>query len=109
MRQPAVLTDQEIEIIKRGRSDPNIVTNYFFRPKGGTKGYLFDENFDPQGAWQKMFAMMKQRDARISGGIGTGKTTCVGMAACWLALAGHPSRFQVLERCADGPIKPVDV
>ena len=90
MKIPASLTDQEIEILKRGRNDPNVVTNYFFRTHGSASGYLFDENFDPQGAWQKQFVMMRQRNGIVSGGVGTGKTTAIGMGAVWLALVTHP-------------------
>ena len=90
MRTPAVLTDSEIEILRRGRSDPNIVTEYFFRPYGEKRGYKFDENFDPEGAWQKSLITMSQKNAVVSGGFATGKTTTIGMGACWMALEVHP-------------------
>jgi hypothetical protein len=80
MKTPATLTDQEIEILRRGREDPNIITDYFLRPKGGTKGFRFDENFDPVGAWQIPFFFSTQRDRYVSGGVGTGKTIAAAMA-----------------------------
>ena len=73
MKTPATLTDQEIEILRRGREDPNIITDYFLRPKGADKGFRFDEKFDPEGAWQIPFFFSTQRDRYVSGGVGTGK------------------------------------
>ncbi len=70
MRAVPALTDAEIEVLRRGRSDPNIILNYFFRPFGASKGFLLDDNFDEIGAWQKMFATMSQRNGIVSGGFG---------------------------------------
>jgi len=80
MKTPATLTDQEIEILRRGREDPNIITDYFLRPKGSDKGFRFDENFDPEGAWQIPFFFSTQRDRYVSGGVGTGKTVAAAVA-----------------------------
>lgn len=87
MRKEAVLTPAEIEICKRSLEDPNLFTNYFFRPYGESKGWQFDENFDEEGAWQKTLHQASQKDITIIGGFGTGKTIGVAMSACvWATL-----------------------
>ena len=42
MKAVPVLTDKEIEVLKRGREDPNSLTDYFFRPYGKDQGFRFD-------------------------------------------------------------------
>jgi len=83
-RQPATLTDEEIEILRLGREDPDVITNYFFRPPGAIKGWKFDYNFDPEGAWQKTIHHATQKRIVLIGGFGSGKTKGVAMsAATW--------------------------
>ncbi len=87
MRHEAVLTPSEIDIMKASRDDPNIFTDYFFRPRGEDQGFTFDYNFTPRGAWQKMVFATEQRDITVIGGFGTGKTLGIGMAAAvWAAM-----------------------
>lgn len=87
MKKEAVLTTTEIEICKRALTDPNLFTDYFFRPFGESKGWLFDDNFDPEGAWQKTLHQASQKDITVIGGFGTGKTMGVAMSACtWATL-----------------------
>jgi hypothetical protein len=87
MKQEAVLTPTEIEICKRALEDPNIFTDYFFKPYGERHGWLFDANFDPQGAWQRTMHSALQKDITVIGGFGTGKTMGVAMSACtWATL-----------------------
>ena len=83
-KQPATLTDEEIEILRLGQNDPDIISNYFFRPPGADKGWRFDWNFDPEGAWQKTIHHASQKRIVLIGGFGSGKTKGVAMsAACW--------------------------
>ena len=92
MKSPAVLTDLEIEVLRRGREDPNVITDYFLRPKGAKKGFRFDENFDDAGKWQIPFFFSSQMDRRVSGGIGTGKTVGAAVAYCVVyPLLVHPN------------------
>ena len=74
MRHEAVLTPTEIEICKQAREDPNIFTDYFFRPRGEKHGWKFDANFDKEGAWQRALHEASQKDITVIGGFGTGKT-----------------------------------
>lgn len=84
--KPYVMTPSEVEILNRGAEDPNIITDYFFRAKGETRGWLFDDNFAPEGAWQKTVHHAEQTDIVLIGGFGTGKTLGVGMSASvWAA------------------------
>ena len=86
MKRPYKLTPNEIEILKLGESDPNIVTDYWFRPTGTDVGWKFDQNFDPEGAWQKTVCMAAQTDIIVIGGFASGKTGGIGMAACYWGL-----------------------
>lgn len=87
MRQEAVLSPSEVEILKLSRDDPNVFTDYFFRPYGENKGWLFDDNFSEEGKWQKNLHQAAQKDITIVGGFGTGKTIGVAMSACvWCVL-----------------------
>lgn len=87
MRHEATLSPAEIEILKAAREDPSVFTDYFFRPFGESKGWKFDENFDPEGAWQRTVHEAAQKDITVIGGFGTGKTLGVAMSACvWATL-----------------------
>ena len=87
MKQETVLTPAEIEICKRSLDDPNLFASYFFKPRDGGKGWIFDENFDPEGAWQLAVHSASQKDITVIGGFGTGKTSGIAMSACvWAAL-----------------------
>ena len=93
MKQPYVLQPSEVEILKRGQADPNIITDYFFRPIGGKTGFRFDENFTEEGAWQKTVHHAKQTDVIVIGGFGTGKTVGVGMSASVWAMTTTDFKF----------------
>lgn len=81
MKTETTLSPSEIEILKRGREDPDIVTDYFFRTENAEKGWLFDDNFTEEGKWQKKLHSAKQKDITVIGGFGTGKTLGVAMSA----------------------------
>jgi hypothetical protein len=86
----AQLTEAEKEILLRGREDPSIITEYFFRPLEGGPGWKFDDNFDPEGAWQKDVCMASQTDIICVGGFGTGKTMGIAISACVWGVITHP-------------------
>lgn len=75
------LSPDEIEILRLGRENPDLITNYFFRPKGSEKGFVFDNNFAEWGRWQKMFHLADQTRIVVIGGFGSGKTLCVAVSA----------------------------
>jgi len=78
------LSEYEISLLREGISDPDRITDYFFRPKGADKGWKLDENFELPGQWQKAVHNASQRRIIVIGGFGTGKTKGVGiMAALW--------------------------
>ena len=93
MKTEAVLTPAEIEILKRSLEDPNIFTDYFFRPFGASEGWKFDNNFDEEGAWQKTLHSASQKDIIVIGGFGTGKTIGVAMSACVWATTTSDFKF----------------
>jgi hypothetical protein len=87
MKTEAVLTPSELEILEESQNDPSIFTDYFFRPYGDDQGFIFDHNFDPEGAWQVDVHEAAQKDIVVIGGFGTGKTLGIGMSACvWAAV-----------------------
>jgi len=86
LKRPYKLTPNEVEILKLGESDPNIVLDYWFCPEGSAEGWKFDQNFNPEGAWQKIVCMAEQTDITVIGGFASGKTGGIGMAACYWAL-----------------------
>ena len=90
MKQETVLTIDEVEILRRAQTDPDIFTEYFFRPFGDREGFKFDYKFDPEGAWQKNVHSAKQKDITVIGGFGTGKTLGVGIMACIWATISQP-------------------
>lgn len=91
--QIAVLTEEEIEILRLGREDPDIITDYFFRPKGASSGWNLDQNFSPEGAWQKTVHHASQKRIVVIGGFGTGKTRGVAISACVHALTTRDFAF----------------
>lgn len=93
MRTEVVLSPSEIEILKNGLQDPSLITDYFFRPYGEDKGWIFDENFTPEGEWQKKVHTAYQRDITIIGGFGTGKTLGIGMSAVAWCLTTRDFKF----------------
>jgi hypothetical protein len=90
LRQETVLTVDEVEILRRAQTDPDIFTQYFFRPFGDKQGFEFDYNFAPEGAWQKLVHSASQKDITVIGGFGTGKTLGVGIMACVWSVIMQP-------------------
>ena len=87
MKTEAVLSPSEVEILQAAQTNPNVFTDYFFRPEGEEQGWIFDYNFTPEGEWQRTLHEANQKDITIIGGFGTGKTLGVAMSACvWCAL-----------------------
>jgi len=89
-RKIAVLTDHECDLLIAGREDPSLLTDYFFRQPGEEKGWIFDDNFDPEGAWQLDVHHAEQKRIVVIGGFGSGKTRGIGMSACaWSMTTMH--------------------
>lgn len=76
------LNSEEADIINLGVDDPDIITDYFFRPFGRTSGWKLDENFTEEGAWQKKVHFAAQNRIIVIGGFGSGKTRGVAVSAC---------------------------
>jgi len=89
----AHLTDQEIEILKSGIEDPNLVLNYFTRKTGEESGFQLDENFTDDGKWQEMVCQASQKRIVVIGGFGSGKTRGVGAAAVVFCLTTKDFAF----------------
>jgi hypothetical protein len=86
-KHEAVLSPSEVEILRAAQDDPNIFTDYFFRPIGEKRGWLFDDNFAEEGKWQRTVHEAEQKDITVIGGFGTGKTLGIAMSACvWCTL-----------------------
>lgn len=78
------LTDEEVDIIRRGRENADLITDYFWRAPGASKGWIFDYRFDPEGAWQRATHHASQKRIVVIGGFGSGKTRGIGIsAATW--------------------------
>ncbi len=75
------LTDNEVEILRYGVDNPDLITDYFYRPEGEARGWKLDENFMPEGAWQKAVHHASQKRMIIIGGFGSGKTRGIAMSA----------------------------
>lgn len=87
------LSEEEIEILRQGIEDPDILTNYFFRPRGAEKGWLFDENFVEEGKWQKKVHAAAQKRIVVIGGFGSGKTKGVALSACVWSITTKDFKF----------------
>jgi hypothetical protein len=74
------LSDMEIELLEAGIAEPDYITNYFFKPIGGIP-FNLDENFDPEGAWQKIVHHAAQKRVIVVGGFGCGKTLGIATSA----------------------------
>jgi hypothetical protein len=81
MKKPYKLTEYEISLFTEGATNPSVLSNYWFRPEGAEKGWIFDENFDPDGAWQETVHLASQTDICVVGGFGSGKTSGVAVSA----------------------------
>jgi hypothetical protein len=87
------LTPNELELLRRGKEDPNLLTGYWFRRPGQELGFQFDYNFDPDGAWQVKAHTAVQSIVVVVGGVGTGKTLGVGMSAVVWAMLTEEFKF----------------
>jgi len=86
MKAIYTMSPAEVDILREGLVDPNYITGYFFRRPGQDVGWLFDNNFDPDSAWQKDVTMTSQSTVVVSGGAGSGKTLGIGMGAVSLGM-----------------------
>jgi len=75
------LTETEVEILRSGIDDPDILTDYWFRQEGAKHGWKLDENFDPEGVWQKPVHAASQKRIIVIGGFGCGKTRGIAISA----------------------------
>lgn len=75
------LNDTEVEILRHGVDDPDVVTDYFFRVEGDQHGWKLDENFLPEGVWQKAVHHALQKRLIVIGGFGSGKTRGIALSA----------------------------
>lgn len=89
----ASLSDEEITILESGLSNPDAITDYFFRKPGQKQGWRFDYNFDPEGAWQKDVHNAAQKRIMVIGGFGSGKTRGIAMSACVWAMLTRDFAF----------------
>lgn len=87
------LSADEVEILRLGKTNPDLITNYFFRPKGSDHGFIFDNNFADWGKWQKTFHIAKQTRIVVIGGFGSGKTLCVAASASVWAMTTLDFKF----------------
>lgn len=88
-----ILTPSEIEILHQGMDDPDYITGYWFRTEDRPNGFIFDFNFDPEGAWQKILHHAQQNTIVMIGGVGSGKTLGVGMSAVAWAMTTESFKF----------------
>ena len=81
------LTDTEVEIFRRGKTDPSILSRYLFKSEANPLGWTFDYNFDKDGQWQNKAHAAEQKRIVVIGGFGSGKTRGIGMSvAVWCLL-----------------------
>ena len=81
MRSLYKLSDREVDLLRKGRNDPDIITRYFFKSSGNPDGFILDRNFDEEGKWQKAVHLAYQNDIFVVGGFGSGKTIGIGISA----------------------------
>lgn len=91
-RKIARLSPDELEILRLGRTDPSIISRYFWS-RNGAPGWEFDYNFDPEGAYQKTLHQAAQKRIIVIGGFGSGKTRTVGISACVWAMTTLDFKF----------------
>ena len=89
----ARLTEDEIEILKRGVEDPNLILDYFTRKPGQDHGFRLDDNFEDWGKWQVMVCKATQQRIVVIGGFGSGKTKGVGAGAIPFCLTTKDFKF----------------
>lgn len=92
------LTPREIDVLKAGAEDPDIITGYFLRKPGQEIGWQFDQNFTEEGAWQKQFCQASQSVISVIGGVATGKTVGVMVSAFVHAITTPDFRFLHIAR-----------
>jgi len=87
------LSDLEIDILRDGIDNPDLITEYFFRPEGAPRGWKMDEKFDPEGAWQKIVHHASQKRIMVIGGFGCGKTKGIALSACVWSITTRDFKF----------------
>lgn len=89
-----VLSPGELEILQKGIGNPDYITGYFFKPVDTDEGgFYFDKNFRKGGEWQRKLYHASQSSIVVIGGVGTGKTLGVGMAASAMAVVTENFKF----------------
>jgi hypothetical protein len=89
----ARLTEDEIEILKKGVEDPNLILDYFTRKPGQDHGFRLDDNFEDWGKWQAMVCKATQKRIVVIGGFGSGKTKGIGASAIPFCLTTKDFKF----------------
>lgn len=87
------LSPKEIEIFRLGKTNPSIISNYFFKAEGADHGFIFDNNFTPEGKWQEMAHLATQTRIVVSGGYGSGKTQGIAVSSCVWAMTTLDFKF----------------
>lgn len=90
---PRQLTPEELEITLRGKEDPNIFFDYWFRKKGADRGWQLDHNFTEKGKWQKSFCMASQTFIVAIAGISTGKSLTAALTAAYYGAQTREFKF----------------
>lgn len=89
----ARLSKDETDLLVAGKTDPDILSNYFMKKPGAKQGWILDDNFDPEGMWQRDLHFAKQKRIVVIGGFGSGKTRCVGVSGTMWCITTHDFAF----------------
>ena len=89
----ARLSKDETDLLVAGKSNPDLLSNYFIKKPGAKQGWILDDNFAPEGAWQRDLHFAKQKRIVIIGGFGSGKTRCVGVSGTFWCITTHDFAF----------------
>lgn len=92
-KKPYELTNHEVDLLRIGMTEPDYITDYFFRPIGSDSGWKLDEGFVEEGKWQKKIHSAEQKRAVIVGGFGSGKTRGIAMSACVWCITTQDFKF----------------
>ncbi len=87
------MTDEDIDVLKRSASDPNLFFEHFFKKPDMDRAFQLDYNFTEKGKWQEDFCMMSQKFGVVIAGIGTGKTIATVHSACFFAVLLEGFKF----------------
>lgn len=88
------LTPGELELLQQGITNPDFITGYFFKPEGSEEGgFYFDYGFREGKEYQRKLYHASQSNIVVIGGVGTGKTLGIGMAASAMAVVTESFKF----------------